>query len=120
MRGKSWYWVESVEKAEVNFKDFPKILEGEGFGIIEDCGGVSGLADLANAFKMKKGEQYLELSLWLGVDTLDLKTFDLEDMKFRLKKMPKIYKEIYEYDHEVTQKEIDLFERKYKDKLSRN
>lgn len=35
--------------------DFPRVLEGTGFGIIEDCAGVPGLADLATAFKTKSG-----------------------------------------------------------------
>ena len=35
-------------------KLLPRVLEGEGFGIIEDCGGVSGLERLAKAFQKEK------------------------------------------------------------------
>lgn len=35
--------------------ELPNVLEGEGFGIIEDCGGAGGLEELGKAFKKKKG-----------------------------------------------------------------
>jgi hypothetical protein len=34
---------------------YPRVLEGEGHGIIEDCGGVYRLADLAEAYGKKRG-----------------------------------------------------------------
>ena len=92
--------------------DFPRVLEGAGFGIIEDCGGVPGLADLAAAFKKKSGKAYKEYSEWLGTADLDLDTFYLDDMNFRLKKLPRIFCEIYEKDLEPTQQSIDIIERK--------
>jgi hypothetical protein len=94
-------------------KELPRVLEGEGFGIVEDCGGIHGLADLARAFKKKKGEEYEECRRWLGVDDLDLATFDLDDMNFRLKKLPAIYAKIYEQRAIPSQRSIDLIERKY-------
>lgn len=39
--------------------------------------------------------------------------FDLDDMNFRLKKIPRIYKQCYEDRLTPTQKSIDLIERKY-------
>ena len=36
-------------------KELPRVLEGKGLGIIEDCGGVWGLADIAEAFQKKEG-----------------------------------------------------------------
>ena len=94
-------------------KELPRVLEGEGFGIIEDCGGPGGLADLAAAFKAKQGEEYEDLREWLGVDELDLERFDLDDMNFRLKKLPRIFADIYENFNYPTQRSIDLIERKY-------
>jgi hypothetical protein len=93
--------------------ELPRVLEGEGFGIIEDCGGVGGLEDLARAFKEKEGESYDQYSEWLSVDDLDLSAFDIDDMNFRLKKLPRIFKQIYESGLEPTQKSIDLIERQY-------
>jgi hypothetical protein len=94
-------------------EELPRVLAGEGFGIVEDCGGINGLADLAKAFKKKKGEEYEEYRGWLGVDDLDLATFDLDDMNFRLKKIPAVYAKIYEKRAYPSQRSIDLIERKY-------
>lgn len=94
---------------------YPRVLEGAGFGIIEDSGGVPGLADLATAFKKKSGKAYKEYSEWLGVTDLDLEAFDIDDMNFRLKKLPRIFCDIYEKDLEPTQRSIDLSMRKYRD-----
>ena len=95
---------------------FPRMLEGAGFGIIEDCGGVPGLGELAAAYKKKSGKAYKEYSEWLGMTDLDLESFDLDDMNFRLKKLPRIFRDIYEQDLEPTQQSINLILRKYKNK----
>lgn len=102
-----------ISDKELPGKELPRVLEGEGFGIIEDCGGPGGLMDIAEAFKKKKGEQYAEYCEWLGVSELDLNRFDIEDMNFRLKKLPRIFADIYENDLEPTQRSVDLIERKY-------
>ena len=95
-------------------RDLPRVLAGEGYGIIEDCGGTGGLEDLAKAFKKKKGPAYKEYAQWLGMDDLDLTAFDIDDMNFRIKKIPRIYRDIYEYRLEPTEQSIQLLERKYK------
>jgi hypothetical protein len=105
--------LESCEKIEIHASELPKVLAGAGFGIVEDCGGVGGLKELAKAFRKKKGRQYAEYREWLGVDDLDLATFNIEDVNFRLKKLPRIFKECYEYGYKPTQRSIDLIERKY-------
>lgn len=106
--------LESCVKEEIHASMLPRVLEGEGYGIIEDCGGTGGLEDLAKAFKKKKGRQYDEFREWLGIEELALTAFDIDDINFRLKKLPRIYKEIYEYGYEPTQRSIDLIERKYR------
>lgn len=93
--------------------ELPRVLEGAGFGIVEDCGGPGGLEDLVKAFKKKKGANYKSLSEWLGTDDFDINTFDIDDMNFRLKKIPRIYKQCYEDRLRPTQRSIDLIERKY-------
>jgi hypothetical protein len=94
--------------------ELPRALAGAGFGIVEDVGGVGGLMELADAFKKKKGEDYKRFSEWLGVEEFDMSAFDLDDMNFRLKKIPRIYKQSYEDRIYPTQQSIDLIERKYK------
>ena len=102
------------EDKELPGKELPRMLEGEGFGIIEDCGGPGGLEEIVKAYKMKKGSRYQEYSEWLGMDDLDLSTFDRDDMNFRLKKIPRIYSDIYEHRLEPTKQSMDLLMRKYK------
>jgi hypothetical protein len=115
--GDSWRVLVTLEKeldeSGLSAKELPRVLEGEGFGIVEDCGGIYGLADLAQAFKKRKGEEYEEYREWLGVDSLDLTKFGLDDMNFRLKKIPTIYAKIYEQQAYPSQRSIDLIERKY-------
>ena len=115
--GDDWRVLVTLEKEfddpNLSAKELPRVLEGEGFGIVEDCGGIHGLADLARAFKRKKGEDYEEYRDWLGTDDLDLATVDLDDMNFRLKKLPAVYAKIYEQHAYPSQRSIDLIERKY-------
>ncbi len=66
-----------IEDKELPGKELPRVLEGKGYGIIEDCGGVVGLEDIAKAFKKKKGESYQEYCDWLGITDLDLLSFIL-------------------------------------------
>ncbi|MGI6720048.1 MAG: plasmid pRiA4b ORF-3 family protein [Anaerovoracaceae bacterium] len=115
--GDDW-WVkltleEIFEDKALPGSEFPRALDGAGFGIVEDVGGTGGLKDLVKAFKKKKGADYKQFSEWLGVDEFDMDAFDLDDMNFRLKKIPRIYKKCYEDRLEPTQRSIDLIERKY-------
>jgi hypothetical protein len=116
--GDDWWVMLNLEKVyndpDLPGKELPRVLEGEGFGIIEDCGGVGGLAELAKAFKQKKGASYDQFCEWLGVEDFDVSAFDMDDMNFRIKKLPRIYKQIYEDGLEPTQQSIDLIERKYR------
>jgi len=91
----------------------PRVLDGEGYGIIEDCGGVGGLENLAKAFKKKKGKEYNMYREWLGIDDLDLNHFDINDMNFRLLKVPRIYSDIYERNMEPSERSMDILDRKY-------
>lgn len=102
------------EDKELPGKELPRVLEGDGYGIIEDCGGVGGLLELAKVFGKKSGKRYKELSEWLDVTELDLNSFDIADMNFRLKKVPRIYADAYEYSLEPTKQSLNLLDRKYK------
>lgn len=102
------------EDKDLPGKELPRVLEGEGFGIIEDCGGPGGLEEIVKAYRKKKGSRYQEYSEWLGMEDLDLSTFDRDDMNLRLKKIPRIYSDIYEYSLEPTKQSMDLLMRKYK------
>lgn len=53
-------------------------------------------------------------SNWLGKDELDLAKCDLDDLNFRLKKLTKMFKDIYEYGLEPIEQSIKILERAYK------
>ena len=44
---------EVITDKELPGKEFPRVLAGAGYGIIEDCGGIGGLEELSKAFKRK-------------------------------------------------------------------
>lgn len=73
-----------------------------------------GLEDVRKAFIIKKGEDYEMYSNWLGTKELDLDKCDLDDLNFRLKKLPRIFRDSYEYGLEPTVQSIKLLERDYK------
>lgn len=101
------------EDKELPGRELPRVLEGEGYGIIENCGGPYGLQQIAEAFQKRRGEEYENFREWLNRDDLDLSSFDLADMNFRLKKIPRIYRDLYEFGFAPTQQSINLLERKY-------
>lgn len=118
--GDGWEVRLTLEKvivdSELPGKELPRVLDGEGFGIIEDCGGPDGLMHLSDVFKKKSGDEYDELSKWLGQEELDLSSFDLDDMNFRLKKVPRIFRDLYEYDYAPSERSIKILERAYLNK----
>ena len=115
--GDNWIIKVKLEKifedTETAGKEFPRVIEGQGYGIIEDCGGPGGLEKIRNVFDSKIGEEYEMYKEWLGVKKLDLDTFDIEDMNFRLKKVPKIYSDLYEYELEPTKQSMKILRREY-------
>lgn len=107
--------VEKVfEDTNISGKELPRVIDGQGFGIIEDCGGTGGLEEIRKAFKIKNGEQYEMYSNWLGITELNLDEIDIEDLNYRLKKLPRIFKDAYEYNLSPTEQSIRIIERDYK------
>ncbi|MCL2066783.1 MAG: plasmid pRiA4b ORF-3 family protein [Treponema sp.] len=102
-----------VNDKDILGRDLPRVLEGEGFGIVEDVGGIYGLTEMVKAYKKKKGSEYRHYREWLGIEDFDISSFNPDDMNFRLKKIPRMYKEIYEDNLMLTQKSIDIIKRKY-------
>ena len=61
----------------------------------------------------KTNEALKPMREWLGTSEVDLSVFDLQDLNFRLKKLPRIFRDLYEYDYPPTKHSIDLLDRKY-------
>ena len=75
------------------------------------------IASTQNLWNKKgKGKEYNDFCAMLGTITLDLTAFDIDDMNFRLKKLICVYKEIYEYHYEPTERSLGLLLREYKHK----
>lgn len=108
--------LEECEKQEISLTLLPRVLEGEGYGIIEDVGGVGGLEEFAKAMKKSKGKAYEEFRGWLGIDHLDMEAFDRDDMNFRLKKLIRVYRDMYEHRLEPTEQSYKLLYREYKER----
>lgn len=102
-----------IEDKELPGREIPRVLAGEGYGIIEDCGGPGGLEQIAQAFQERTGDEYEQFRKWLGQDDLNLSVFDLDDMNFRLKKIPRIYRDLYELGYAPTRQSLELLQRKY-------
>lgn len=118
--GDSWLIDVKLEKIfedkELSGRELPRVIKGKGYGIIEDCGGIGGLFGLTEAFNKKEGELYEIFREWLDTDELDLTVFDIDDMNFRLKKVPRIYRDIYEYYILPTKQSLKFLTREYKKK----
>ena len=96
-----------IYDSDIPGKLFPRVIDGEGYGIIEDCGGTAALEEFASTF------QESEIIDARGTD-LNPFSFDKADMNFRLHKVPRIYRDIYEYNLEPTEQSMRILERKYK------
>ena len=124
--GDNWNVTIKLEKI-LSFEDstiekLPLLLEGNGFGIIEDVGGTPGLEEFYKSSLKKKGEKFKEYLEWLcshpcynrmNFEEIDLTAINIDDINFRLSKLPAIYKKIYEHNNYPSQKSIDLIQRKY-------
>lgn len=111
--------MEAVEKKEMSLAKLPRVLEGEGFGIIEDVGGVRELRELAATLKKGSGTAYEAYTRWMDSITVDLESFDREDVNFRLKKLAGMYKNSYEYEEYPTENQLKWLLRGYLGKGSR-
>ena len=103
-----------IYDSDIPGKLLPRVIEGEGYGIVEDCGGTGGLEELALAYKEGKGEAYDHFVEWLGLEDFDITFFEIDDINFRLQKAPRIYRDIYEYGLEPTPQSLKFLNRIYK------
>lgn len=94
--GDSWEFDVKLEKVLDASSEAPQILSGENYGIIEDCGGTQGLERLIKVFQSKKGDEYNELSEWLGTENFDFSEFDIDGLNSNLKYDLVRLKEAYE------------------------
>ena len=86
--GDNWEVKLTLEKAldesELGLVQLPRVLDGKGYGIIEDAGGAYGLMALAEAIKTREGPVYEHYSEWLEEEDVDLDTFCVDSANSNL------------------------------------
>lgn len=95
--GDSWQFKVKLEKIIERNPEL-KVLEGAGYGIIEDCGGVVGLNHIAELCKERGGEEYEEAAGWM--DKFDINEFNLETANRSLRDQVELVKHAYEDEPE--------------------
>lgn len=95
-------------------RNYPLVLEGQGYGIIEDVGGTPGLSQFIEAYKDKKSERYKELRRWSGFTSFDILKFNRLDMNKRLRYLPMIYEKTQVLNEDPTDYAIDYFMHNYR------
>ncbi|MHA8110794.1 hypothetical protein ACYATP_04755 [Lactobacillaceae bacterium Melli_B4] len=68
---------------------------------------------MAKVLQAGHGEEYDDITNWLDTHTLDLNHFDIDDMNFRLKKLVRVYRDLYEFDFIPTDKSMKILLRDY-------
>ncbi len=104
---------EILRDPELSGRQLPRVTAGQGLGILEDCGGPVALAALAEPLSRGEGPEYARYRELLGLTDLDLNHFDLEDMNLRLRRLPRIFSEMYEYGIPPTRRSQDFLDRTY-------
>ncbi len=103
-----------IYNSDIPGKTLPRVIEGEGYGIIEDCGGTGGLEEIALAYEAGEGEAYDHFVEWMGLKEFDIAFFEIDDINYRLQKAPRIYRDIYEFGLEPTPQSLKFLNRIYK------
>lgn len=102
--GDSWLVEIKLEKVfeDVDYPKLPWIIKAKGFGIIEDIGGVDGLAEALDIFK-RLDEEYAD-------ENSDDEDFEDEDFNDLEEDIPEYYRELYYAYEDVDFEECDVEE----------
>lgn len=99
-------------------KDLPNIIDGSGYGIIEKCGGIKQLQNFREELKKKQWRigkiDYKYYSAKGETSRLLFDKFDVDDMNYRIKILPKAYQEQYENNYYLAKRQINVMKRRYK------
>lgn len=98
-------------------KELPKVLGGEGYGIIETCANVKGLKKLRDDLKnnnWRNNTNYKYYNTEGKKRTFCFDKFDVDDMNFRIKTLPRAYQEHYEEELYTSYRVMKIMKRRYK------
>ena len=98
-------------------KELPKILDGSGYGIIEKCNNTKELQQLRDELKARRwinNSDYKYYSLNDKSNRLMLDKFDIDDMNYRVKVLPRTYEDEYEKKVYPSYQTMKIRKRRYK------
>lgn len=98
-------------------KDLPKVIDGQGYGIIEALGGTKQLENFRNNTKNNK-KINIDYAYYSTLDAqkckLNMDKFDKEDMSFRLQKLIAMLQQRYENNWYPSDLKMNIAKRRYK------
>ena len=117
-----WTFNITLEKIDNNKKlyatDFPKVTGGDGYGIIESCGDTKSLKKFRDDLKQKgwvNNTNYRFYSTIGDTKNFLFDRFRVDDMDFRIKKLPRVLQDKYENNNTYfSDKIIKVMNRKYR------
>lgn len=119
--GDSWEVKLTIEEfddqTELSAKTLPRIIEGQGFGIVENCGGTMGLEELGKALKHSQDPvadfgDLFPPALYEVSGGFSLDYYNQAELNWRLKRLVRYYRQAY-LGEEISQHAIDLMDRDY-------
>lgn len=102
---------------ELSAKNLPRIIEGQGFGIIENIGGTGSLTELSKELKTSK-DQWSDFSMVVPEPLFDvlggfsLDYYNQDELNWRLKRLVRYYRQAYAGVH-ISEHAIAMLERQY-------
>lgn len=110
--------LENIKKGRQLYTgDYPQALEGEGYGIIENCGSIQKLQKLREDLKAKDWKNFTDYKYYYTFkqsNKLNLDLFVVDDMTFRLRKLWKVVRKYYEGKPYLSTKIHKVLKRKYR------
>lgn len=93
---------EIIDGKRLFVNDFPRVIDGNGYGIIEKYNGSKDLEKKRNLLKRRgwinDDKNYKNYSLIGQSDRLYMDKLNIDDMNYRLKVLPKVFQQRYEED----------------------
>lgn len=104
------------ESGQEDGNNLPRVIDGAGFGILEDFGGVDRLGEIASLVKRDGVTAHRSELNWSGQWVPDNFTFDFydqDDLNFRLKRLVQAYRQVYENHLNFGAKMAAILDREY-------
>lgn len=87
---------------EVPAYQLPRIIDGNGYGIIEDAGGARGMRHQLDVLKNPSNPEYAEVVEWLDTANPDITYFELDSANKRLRTLMPAFARLYEQGQDLS------------------